>query len=158
MVSWSRGPTVTRFELEPAPGERISRVQNLHNDLALAAGSVRIEAPIPGKSVIGLEVPNNERELVRYSEAIESQAFACSKDTLPLVLGKSIDGEVWVKDLAKMPHLLIAGSTGSGKSVAVNTLITSLLFKYLPTELRFLMIDPKMVELTPYEGIPLPET
>lgn len=103
VVSWSRGPTVTRFELEPAPGERISRVQNLHNDLALAAGSVRIEAPIPGKSVIGLEVPNSERELVRYSEAIESQAFACSKDTLPLVLGKSIDGEVWVKDLAKMP-------------------------------------------------------
>ncbi|GIW27631.1 MAG: DNA translocase FtsK [Meiothermus sp.] len=156
VVSWSRGPTVTRYELEPAPGEKISRVQNLHNDLALAlaAGSVRIEAPIPGKSVIGLEVPNTERELVRYSEAIQSSAFTRSKDTLPLVLGKSIDGEVWVKDLAKMPHLLIAGSTGSGKSVAVNTLITSLLFKYLPTELRFLMIDPKMVELTPYEGIP----
>jgi S-DNA-T family DNA segregation ATPase FtsK/SpoIIIE len=156
VVSWSRGPTVTRFELEPAPGEKISRVQNLHNDLALAlaAGSVRIEAPIPGKSVIGLEVPNAERELVRYSEAIQSSAFTRSRDTLPMVLGKSIDGEVWVKDLAKMPHLLIAGSTGSGKSVAVNTLITSLLFKYLPTELRFLMIDPKMVELTPYEGIP----
>jgi S-DNA-T family DNA segregation ATPase FtsK/SpoIIIE len=156
VVSWSRGPTVTRFELEPAPGEKISRVQNLHNDLALAlaAGSVRIEAPIPGKSVIGLEVPNTERELVRYSEAIGSAAFARSKETLPMVLGKSIDGEVWVKDLARMPHLLIAGSTGSGKSVAVNTLITSLLFKYLPTELRFLMIDPKMVELTPYEGIP----
>ena len=156
VVSWSRGPTVTRYELEPAPGEKISRVQNLHNDLALAlaAGSVRIEAPIPGKSVIGLEVPNTERELVRYSEAVQSSAFTRSKDTLPMVLGKSIDGEVWVRDLAKMPHLLIAGSTGSGKSVAVNTLITSLLFKYLPTELRFLMIDPKMVELTPYEGIP----
>jgi len=156
VVSWSRGPTVTRFELEPAPGEKISRVQNLHNDLALAlaAGSVRIEAPIPGKSVIGLEVPNTERELVRYSEAIQSGAFTRSKDTLPMVLGKSIDGEVWVRDLARMPHLLIAGSTGSGKSVAVNTLITSLLFKHLPTELRFLMIDPKMVELTPYEGIP----
>ncbi|KIQ55175.1 DNA translocase FtsK [Meiothermus taiwanensis] len=156
VVSWSRGPTVTRYELEPAPGEKISRVQNLHNDLALAlaAGSVRIEAPIPGKSVIGLEVPNTERELVRYSEAVQSSAFTRSKDTLPLVLGKSIDGEVWVRDLAKMPHLLIAGSTGSGKSVAVNTLIASLLFKYLPTELRFLMIDPKMVELTPYEGIP----
>lgn len=156
VVSWSRGPTVTRFELEPAPGEKISRVQSLHNDLALAlaAGSVRIEAPIPGKSVIGLEVPNAERELVRYSEAIQSNAFVRNKDTLPMVLGKSIDGEVWVKDLARMPHLLIAGSTGSGKSVAVNTLIASLLFKYLPTELRFLMIDPKMVELTPYEGIP----
>ncbi len=156
VVNWSRGPTVTRFELEPAPGEKISRVQNLHNDLALAlaAGSVRIEAPIPGKSVIGLEVPNTERELVRYSEVIGNTAFTRTKDTLPMVLGKSIDGEVWVKDLARMPHLLIAGSTGSGKSVAVNTLITSLLFKYLPTELRFLMIDPKMVELTPYEGIP----
>lgn len=156
VVSWSRGPTVTRFELEPAPGEKISRVQNLHNDLALAlaAGSVRIEAPIPGKSVIGLEVPNAERELVRYSEAIQSPAFTRSKDTLPMVLGKSIDGDTWVKDLARMPHLLIAGSTGSGKSVAVNTLIVSLLFKYLPTDLRFLMIDPKMVELTPYEGIP----
>ncbi|RDI94821.1 DNA translocase FtsK [Meiothermus sp. QL-1] len=156
VVGWSRGPTVTRFELEPAPGEKISRVQNLHNDLALAlaAGSVRIEAPIPGKSVIGLEVPNAERELVRYSEAVQSPAFVRSKDTLPLVLGKSIDGEMWVRDLAKMPHLLIAGSTGSGKSVAVNTLIVSLLFRYLPTELRFLMIDPKMVELTPYEGIP----
>jgi DNA segregation ATPase FtsK/SpoIIIE, S-DNA-T family len=156
VVNWSRGPTVTRFELEPAPGEKISRVQNLHNDLALAlaAGSVRIEAPIPGKSVIGLEVPNTERELVRYSEALQSPGFQRSRETLPMVLGKSIDGEIWVKDLAKMPHLLIAGSTGSGKSVAVNTLITSLLFKYLPTELRFLMIDPKMVELTPYEGIP----
>ena len=156
VVNWSRGPTVTRYELEPAPGEKISRVQNLHNDLALAlaAGSVRIEAPIPGKSVIGLEVPNAERELVRYSEAINHVAFQRSRETLPMVLGKSIDGEVWVRDLARMPHLLIAGSTGSGKSVAVNTLITSLLFKYLPTELRFLMIDPKMVELTPYEGIP----
>jgi len=156
VVAWSRGPTVTRFELEPAPGEKISRVANLANDLAraLAAGSVRIEAPIPGKSVIGLEVPNAERELVRYSEAIAHPNFARSRDRLPLVLGKSIEGEVWVRDLAKMPHLLIAGSTGSGKSVAVNTLITSLLFKFLPTELRFLMIDPKMVELTPYEGIP----
>ncbi|WP_245969750.1 DNA translocase FtsK, partial [Calidithermus roseus] len=156
VVGWARGPTVTRFELEPAPGEKISRVANLANDLAraLAAGSVRIEAPIPGKSVIGLEVPNAERDVVRYSEGISSSNFVRSKDRLPLVLGKSIDGEIWVRDLAKMPHLLIAGSTGSGKSVAVNTLISSLLFKFLPTELRFLMIDPKMVELTPYEGIP----
>nr|WP_245533727.1 DNA translocase FtsK [Calidithermus timidus] len=156
VVGWARGPTVTRFELEPAPGEKISRVANLANDLAraLAAGSVRIEAPIPGKSVIGLEVPNAERDVVRYSEGINSSSFVRSKDRLPLVLGKSIDGEIWVRDLAKMPHLLIAGSTGSGKSVAVNTLISSLLFKFLPTELRFLMIDPKMVELTPYEGIP----
>ncbi|WP_147372956.1 DNA translocase FtsK, partial [Calidithermus terrae] len=156
VVGWARGPTVTRFELEPAPGEKISRVANLSNDLAraLAAGSVRIEAPIPGKSVIGLEVPNAERDVVRYSEGIAGSSFVRSKERLPLVLGKSIDGEIWVRDLAKMPHLLIAGSTGSGKSVAVNTLISSLLFKFLPTELRFLMIDPKMVELTPYEGIP----
>lgn len=156
VVGWARGPTVTRFELEPAPGEKISRVANLSNDLAraLAAGSVRIEAPIPGKSVIGLEVPNLERELVRYSEAVSHPNFVRSRERLPLVLGKSIEGEVWVRDLARMPHLLIAGSTGSGKSVAINTLIGSLLFKFLPTELRFLMIDPKMVELTPYEGIP----
>lgn len=156
VVGFARGPTVTRFELEPAPGEKISQIAGLANDLALAlaAGSVRIEAPIPGKSVIGLEVPNLEREILRFSEAIVGTAFARSRERLPLVIGKSIDGEVWVRDLAKMPHLLIAGSTGSGKSVAINTLVTSLLFKYLPTELRLLMIDPKMVELTPYEGIP----
>jgi S-DNA-T family DNA segregation ATPase FtsK/SpoIIIE len=156
VVAWSRGPTVTRYELEPAPGEKISRIASLANDLAraLSAGSVRIEAPIPGKSVIGLEVPNAERELVRFSEAVGHSSFARSREVLPLILGKSIEGEVWVRDLARMPHLLIAGSTGSGKSVAINTLVCSLLFKYVATDLRFLMIDPKMVELTPYEGIP----
>ncbi|AEB12098.1 FtsK/SpoIIIE family DNA translocase [Marinithermus hydrothermalis] len=156
VVDWARGPTVTRFEVEPAPGEKISRIANLANDLAraLAVGSVRVEAPIPGKSVIGLEVPNAERELVRFSEALHHPAFQRSRDKLPLILGKSIDGEMWVRDLAKMPHLLIAGSTGSGKSVCINTLLMSLLYRYLPTELRFLMIDPKMVELTPYDGIP----
>ncbi len=156
VVSSIRGPTVTRFEVEPAPGEKISRFANLSDDLALAmaVGSVRIEAPIPGKSVIGLEVPNAKRDLTKFREAAESSSFRRSRARLPLILGKSIDGEMLVADLARMPHLLIAGSTGSGKSVAVNTLVGSLLYKFLPTELRFLMIDPKMVELTPYDGIP----
>ena len=156
VVASVRGPTVTRFEVEPAPGEKISRFANLSDDLALAmaVGSVRIEAPIPGKSVIGLEVPNANRDLIRFREAAEAGSYKRSKSRLPLILGKSIDGEMVVADLARMPHLLIAGSTGSGKSVAVNTLVGSLLYKFLPTELRFLMIDPKMVELTPFDGIP----
>lgn len=156
VVSSVRGPTVTRFEVEPAPGEKISRFANLSDDLALAmaVGSVRIEAPIPGKSVIGLEVPNAHRDLIRFFEAAASPAFKRSRARLPLILGKSIDGEMVIGDLAKMPHLLIAGSTGSGKSVAVNTLIGSLVYRFLPTEMRFLMIDPKMVELTPFDGIP----
>ncbi len=156
VVDWARGPSVTRFEVEPAPGEKISRIAGLANDIAraLAVGSVRVEAPIPGKHVIGLEVPNAERDLVRFSEALNHAAYQRSKDRLPLILGKSIDGEMWVRDLAVMPHLLIAGSTGSGKSVCVNTLVMSLLYRYLPSELRLLMIDPKMVELTPYDGIP----
>ena len=156
VVGHARGPSVIRYELLPAPGEKISRIQSLQNDLAraLAVGAVRIEAPIPGKNTVGLEVPNPKRELVRFSEAVLSPAFQNAKALLPLVLGKSIEGEIWVRDLAKMPHLLIAGSTGSGKSVAINVLIASLLFKHLPTSLRFLLIDPKMVELTPYEGIP----
>ncbi|WP_288432904.1 DNA translocase FtsK [uncultured Deinococcus sp.] len=156
VVDYARGPTVTRYEIEPAPGEKISRIASLSNDLAraLAVGGVRVEAPVPGKSVIGLEVPNAEREPVTFHQAADAPTFRSSRAKLPIILGKSIDGELMVGDLAKMPHLLVAGSTGSGKSVCVNTLITSLLFKYLPTELRFLMIDPKMVELTPYDGIP----
>lgn len=156
VVAAVRGPTVTRFEVEPAPGEKISRFANLSDDLALAmaVGSVRIEAPIPGKSVIGLEVPNAYPEVVRFREAIESSEFRRSQARMPVVLGRSIEGEMWIGDLTRMPHLLIAGSTGSGKSVAVNTLISSLLYRFLPTQLRFLMIDPKMVELTPYDGIP----
>ncbi len=156
VVDFARGPTVTRYEIEPAPGEKISRIASLSNDLAraLAVGGVRVEAPVPGKSVIGLEVPNTEREPVNFHSAINSPAWKNSRAKLPILLGKSIDGELMVGDLAKMPHLLIAGSTGAGKSVCVNTLITSLLYRYLPTELRFLMIDPKMVELTPYDGIP----
>ncbi len=156
VVAWARGPSVTRFEVEPAPGEKISRIAGLANDIAraLAVGSVRVEAPIPGKHVIGLEVPNAERQLVRFSEALQDPAYTRSKARLPLILGKSIDGEMWVRDLAGMPHLLIAGSTGSGKSVCVNTLVMSLLYRYPASQLRFLMIDPKMVELTPYDGIP----
>ena len=156
VVASVRGPTVTRFEVEPAPGEKISRFSGLSDDLALAmaVGSVRIEAPIPGKSVIGLEVPNAHRDLIKFREAAESPPFRRAKARLPLILGKSIDGEMVIGDLARMPHLLIAGSTGSGKSVAVNTLIGSLLYRFLPTDLRFLMIDPKMVELTPFDGIP----
>ncbi|GGN05761.1 DNA translocase FtsK [Thermus composti] len=156
VVGHARGPSVTRYEILPAPGEKISRIQSLQNDLAraLAVGAVRIEAPIPGKNTVGLEVPNPKRELVRFSEAVLSPHFQNAKALLPLILGKSIEGEIWVRDLAKMPHLLIAGSTGSGKSVAINVLIASLLFKHLPTTLRLLLIDPKMVELTPYEGIP----
>ncbi|UBV41457.1 cell division protein FtsK [Deinococcus taeanensis] len=156
VVDYARGPTVTRYEIEPAPGEKISRIAGLANDLAraLAVGGVRVEAPVPGKSVIGLEVPNAEREPITFHQAAAAPSFKNTRAKLPVILGKSIDGEMMVGDLAKMPHLLVAGSTGSGKSVCVNTLITSLLFKYLPTELRFLMIDPKMVELTPYDGIP----
>ncbi len=156
VVTSVRGPSVTRVELEPAPGEKISRYANLSDDLALAlaVGGVRIEAPIPGKSVIGLEVPNAIRDLVPFREAAESYSFKRSKARLPLILGKSIDGEMMVGDLGSMPHLLIAGSTGAGKSVAVNTLIGSLLYRFLPTELRLLMVDPKMVELTPFDGVP----
>ncbi|WP_425147026.1 DNA translocase FtsK [Deinococcus sp.] len=156
VVDFARGPTVTRYEIEPAPGEKISRIAGLSNDLAraLAVGGVRVEAPVPGKSVIGLEVPNVDREPVTFHTAVAAPSFRQTRARLPIILGKSIDGDLMVGDLAKMPHLLIAGSTGSGKSVCVNTLITSLLYRYLPTDLRFLMIDPKMVELTPYDGIP----
>ena len=155
-----RGPTVTRFEIRPGEGEKISRYANLSDDIALAMGvaSVRIEAPIQGKKdIIGLEVPNEKRDTVYFRESVEAKEFQNIKShpsILPVVLGKSIEGDFLVANLSKMPHLLIAGSTGSGKSVAVNVLINSLLYCFLATELRFLMIDPKMVELTPYDGIP----
>ncbi len=156
VVGFARGPTVTRYEIEPAPGEKIARVSSLSNDLArvLSVSSVRVEGTIPGKNLIGLEVPNAVRDPVGFHATIAAPAFRQSKAKLPIILGKSIDGEIYVADLARMPHALIAGSTGSGKSVAVNVLISSLLFKYLPQELRFIMVDPKMVELTPYDGIP----
>lgn len=151
-----RGPAVTRYELQPAAGVKISKITNLADDLAmnLAATGVRIEAPIPGKAAVGIEVPNKTKSIVRMRELIESNSFATSKSHLTVALGRDIAGQVTVADLAKMPHVLIAGTTGSGKSVCINSLIVSLLYKSGPDDVRFLMIDPKVVELGIYNGIP----
>lgn len=150
------GPVITVYEFEPAPGVKVSRIVNLADDLALAlsAISIRIVAPIPGKSVVGIEIPNAIRETVFLKEIIDSDPFRASKSKVSFGLGKDISGEPFVVDLAKMPHLLVAGSTGSGKSVSINSMICSILFKAAPDEVRFLMIDPKMLELSDYEGIP----
>ena len=144
------------YEFEPAPGVRISRIAGLADDLAMAlkAVKVRIVAPIPGKGVVGFEVPNIEREVVWMKEIIGSKAFNNKKMNLPMALGKDIHGDAVVTDLSKMPHLLVAGTTGSGKSVGVNGMITSLLYRLNPDEVRFIMVDPKMLELSIYEGIP----
>ena len=151
-----RGPSVTRYEIQPAPGVKISKITNLSDDLALnlAATGVRIEAPIPGKAAVGIEVPNRSRNTVRMRDLIESNSFQTSKGKLSVALGRDIAGQPVVADLAKMPHLLIAGTTGSGKSVCINSLIISMLYKASPDEVRFLMIDPKAVELTEYNGMP----
>lgn len=150
------GPVVTRFELDLAPGVKVSKITGLSKDLArsLSAISVRVVEVIPGKSFIGLELPNQHREIVRLSEVIGDEIFTESKSPLTMVLGKDIAGKSVVADLAKMPHLLVAGTTGSGKSVGVNVMICSLLYKSTPEDVRFLMIDPKMLELSVYEGIP----
>ncbi len=150
------GPVITVYEFEPAPGVKVSRIVNLADDLALAlsAVTIRIVAPIPGKSVVGIEVPNAVRETVYLKEILDSDSFRNAKSKLSFGIGKDISGEPYVFDLAKMPHLLVAGSTGSGKSVSVNAMISSILFKATPEEVRFLMIDPKMLELSDYEGIP----
>jgi S-DNA-T family DNA segregation ATPase FtsK/SpoIIIE len=150
------GPVITVYEFEPAPGVKVSRIVNLADDLALAlsALSIRIVAPIPGKAVVGIEVPNKNRETVYLKEIIDSDPFRAFKSKLSFGLGKDISGESFVVDLARMPHLLVAGSTGSGKSVSINAMICSILFKATPDEVRFLMIDPKMLELSDYEGIP----
>ncbi|MBZ9610697.1 DNA translocase FtsK [Rheinheimera maricola] len=150
------GPVVTRFELDLAPGVKVSKITGLAKDLArsLSAISVRVVEVIPGKSFIGLELPNQHREIVRLSEVIGDEIFENSKSPLTMVLGKDIAGKSVVADLAKMPHLLVAGTTGSGKSVGVNVMICSLLYKSTPDDVRFLMIDPKMLELSIYEGIP----
>ncbi len=150
------GPVVTRFELDLAPGVKVSKITGLAKDLArsLSAISVRVVEVIPGKSFIGLELPNKHREIVRLSEVIGDEVFDNSKSPLTMVLGKDIAGKSVVADLAKMPHLLVAGTTGSGKSVGVNVMICSLLYKSTPDDVRFLMIDPKMLELSIYEGIP----
>ncbi len=151
-----RGPAVTRYELQPAAGVKISKITNLSDDLAmnLAAPGVRIEAPIPGKAAVGIEVPNKTKSIVRMRELIESNSFLTSKSHLTVALGRDIAGQVTVADLSKMPHVLIAGTTGSGKSVCINSLIVSLLYKSGPEDVRFLMIDPKVVELGIYNGIP----
>lgn len=150
------GPVITRFELLPAPGLKVSKVTNLTKDLAraLSVPSVRVVEVIPGKSVIGLEIPNESREIVVLSEVIKSVAYENSSSPLTLALGKNISGYPVIVDLAKMPHLLVAGTTGSGKSVAVNAMILSLLYKSTPADVRMIMIDPKMLELSIYEGIP----
>ncbi|MGI6066059.1 MAG: DNA translocase FtsK 4TM domain-containing protein [Bacillota bacterium] len=152
----SCGPAVIRYEMQPCPGVKVSKILSLADDIALnlAARDVRIEAPVPGKSVIGIEVPREEISTVCFREVLESSQFIQSKSKLTIALGKDITGNSVVADLASMPHLLIAGATGSGKSVCMNTLICSILFKACPGDVKFLMIDPKMVELTNYNGLP----
>lgn len=156
IVNICRGPSVTRYELQPAPGVKISKITNLSVDIALnlAANGVRIEAPIPGKAAVGIEVPNKVVSMVTMRELIDSDKFKNSKSKLTTVLGKDISGEIVVTDLAKMPHLLIAGTTGSGKSVCVNSILMSILYKATPDEVKLLLIDPKMVEFSKYKGIP----
>lgn len=155
-IGVSRGPAVTRYELQPASGVKISKITSLADDVALnlAASGVRIEAPIPGKSAVGVEIPNKKVNLINMKELISSQIFCRSKSKLTVVLGKDISGKIIVTDLGKMPHLLIAGSTGSGKSVCINSFIISLLYKASPEEVKMLMIDPKVVELGVYNDIP----
>ncbi|PIP60197.1 cell division protein FtsK [Candidatus Uhrbacteria bacterium CG22_combo_CG10-13_8_21_14_all_47_17] len=150
------GPTVTQFALKPAEGVKLSRITGLHNDLALslAAHPIRIEAPIPGKSLVGVEVPNQSVATVGLREMLETKEFRDSKGMLSFVLGKDVAGKPWVSDLAKMPHLLVAGATGSGKSVCLNTIIMSFLYTRSPDEVKFIMVDPKRVELQVYNGIP----
>ena len=150
------GPVITRFEMQPAAGVKVSRISGLAKDLAraLSVTSVRIVEVIAGKSVIGLEIPNQQREMVCFRKGLESSKFIKAKSPLSIFLGKDIAGAPVVADLAKMPHLLVAGTTGSGKSVAINTMIMSMLYKATPDEVRMIMIDPKMLELSVYEGIP----
>jgi len=152
----SVGPAITRYELKPAEGVRVSKIANLADDIALnlAAESIRIEAPIPGKQAVGIEIPNKENEVVHLRDIIESEKFVDSKSKLAFALGKDVAGEEIVTDIAKMPHVLIAGSTGSGKSVCINTLITSIIYKAKPSEVKLVLVDPKVVELSVYNGIP----
>lgn len=156
VVQVTKGPAITRFELQPNPGIKVSRIVSLTDDIALslAAPSVRIEAPIPGKSVVGIEVPNDKISAVSIREVIDNKKFKYFKSNLSIALGKDIAGNIIIADLSKMPHLLIAGATGSGKSVCINTLIISLLYKSSPSEVKMILIDPKVVELNIYNGIP----
>ena len=156
LVGRTTGPVVTQFEIEPAPGVKVRQFANLSNDLALAmrAQSIRVVAPIPGRGAVGVEVPNPVSEIVAFRELVETRDFQSARAALPIVLGKDLEGKPVIADLAKMPHLLIAGATGSGKSVCVNTIITSLVYRHTPRTLRFLMVDPKMVELSVYNTLP----
>ena len=156
LVGRTTGPVVSQFEVEPAPGVKVRQFANLSNDLALAmrAASIRIVAPIPGRGAVGVEVPNPVSEIVSFRELIETREFQTARAALPIALGKDLEGKPVIADLAKMPHLLIAGATGSGKSVCVNTIITSLVYRHTPRTLRFLMVDPKMVELSVYNTLP----
>ena len=152
----SVGPAITRYELKPAEGVRVSKIANLADDIALnlAAETIRIEAPIPGKQAVGIEVPNKEKEAVHLRELLESDNFKNSNSKLSVALGKDIAGQTVVADIAKMPHVLIAGATGSGKSVCVNTIISSIIYNAKPSEVKLVMVDPKVVELSVYNGIP----
>ena len=152
----SVGPAITRYELKPAEGVRVSKIAKLADDIALnlAAESIRIEAPIPGKQAVGIEIPNVEKEVVHFRDIVESREFIGAESKLSMGLGKNIAGEIVIANIGKMPHVLIAGSTGSGKSVCINTLIASILYKAKPSEVRLLMVDPKVVELSVYNGIP----
>ncbi|MDO3388771.1 DNA translocase FtsK 4TM domain-containing protein [Gilvimarinus sp. SDUM040013] len=156
VTSVQPGPVVTRFEIKPAPGVKASRITNLAKDLArsLAVISVRVVEVIPGKSVMGIEIPNEHREIVRLSEVLASESYDRSRSPLTMALGHDIAGEPVIADLAKMPHLLVAGTTGSGKSVGVNVMLLSLLYKSTPKDVRLILVDPKMLELSVYEGIP----
>lgn len=156
VIQVTKGPSVTRFELQPNAGVKVSKIVNLADDIALnlASSGVRIEAPIPGKAAVGIEVPNKELSAVYLREVIESNEFIATNKNLSFSLGKDIGGNCVVSDLTKMPHLLVAGATGSGKSVCINSLIISLLYKYSPEEVKLLLIDPKVVELNIYNGIP----
>ena len=152
----SVGPTITRYELKPAEGTRVSKIANLADDIALnlAAETIRIEAPIPGKQAVGIEVPNEKKEAVHLREVIDSEEFENNKSKLSIALGKDVGGKAVVADIAKMPHVLIAGSTGSGKSVCINSIITSIVYNAKPSEVKLVMVDPKVVELSVYNGIP----
>jgi DNA segregation ATPase FtsK/SpoIIIE, S-DNA-T family len=156
LVGRTTGPVVTSFEIEPAPGVKVRQIANLSNDLALAmrAASIRIVAPIPGRGAVGVEVPNPNAEIVSFRELIETKDFQSARAALPIAIGKDLEGKPVISDLAKMPHLLIAGATGSGKSVCINTIITSLVYRHTPRTLRLLMVDPKMVELSVYNTLP----
>ncbi len=156
VINISRGPAVTRYEIQPSPGVKVSKIVNLSDDIALnlAAAGVRIEAPIPGKAAVGIEVPNKEMSAVLLKDILDSKEFTNHSSKLAFSVGKDISGETVVADIGKMPHLLVAGATGSGKSVCINSLIMSILFKASPEEVKLLMVDPKVVELGIYNGIP----